>query len=46
VAINQLKQLGITTLDGRYQPELAMTRDLMASFMARSLEAVEAIGGF
>ena len=45
-AVNQLKQLGITTLNGQYQPDLPMTRDLMASFMARSLEAVGAIGGF
>jgi SpoIID/LytB domain protein len=45
-SVNQLKQLGITTLNGQYQPELPMTRDLMASFMARSLEAVGAIVGF
>ncbi len=45
-SINQLKQLGITSLSGQYQPELPMTRDLMASFMARSLEAVAAIRGF
>ena len=45
-AVNQLKQLGITDLTGQYQPELSMTRDLMASFMARSLDAVEAIVGF
>jgi hypothetical protein len=45
-AINQLRQLGIMTLSGQYGPELDMTRDLMASFMARALERVRAELGF
>ena len=44
-SINQLKQLGVISLNGQYGPELPMTRDLMASFMARALSAVRAIVG-
>ena len=45
-AINQLRQLGVTSLSGQYLPDQPMARDLMASFMARSLELVESVIGF
>jgi SpoIID/LytB domain protein len=38
LAINQLKQLGVISLSGQYDPNRDMSRDLMAEFMARSLD--------
>ncbi|MDH3261068.1 MAG: SpoIID/LytB domain-containing protein [Acidimicrobiia bacterium] len=45
-AINQLRQLGVTTLSGQYSPDLPMARDLMASFMAEALDLVRTVVGF
>jgi len=42
IAINQLKQLGVITLSGTYEPNKNMSRDLMAQFMANALHAVRA----
>jgi hypothetical protein len=39
-AINQLKQLGVITLSGTYEPNKDMSRDLMAEFMANALDAI------
>jgi len=46
LAINQLKQLGVISLSGQYEPNVDMSRDLMAEFMARSLAAIRARQGF
>ena len=45
-AVNQLRQLGVTTLTGQYSPDLPMARDLMASFMAEALDLVRNVVGF
>ncbi|HDL48933.1 MAG TPA: hypothetical protein ENH33_03085 [Actinobacteria bacterium] len=46
LAVNQLKQLGVISLSGQYEPNVDMSRDLMAEFMARSLAAIRARQGF
>jgi SpoIID/LytB domain protein len=45
LAINQLKQLGVISLSGQYEPNKDMSRDLMAEFMAGSLNAIQARQG-
>jgi hypothetical protein len=40
IAINQLKQLGVISLSGTYEPSKNMSRDLMAEFMANALDAI------
>jgi SpoIID/LytB domain protein len=45
LAINQLRQLGVITLSGQYEPYRDMSRDLMAQFMAGSLDAIQAHQG-
>ena len=39
-AINQLRQINVTNVDGEYHPDLKLPRDQMASFLARSLRIV------
>jgi hypothetical protein len=45
IAINQLKQLGVITLSGTYEPNKDMSRDLMAEFMANALDSIRARQG-